>query len=179
MICQTEPKYLPLLFDFITNIENLKRGNTMDYEFISFVKGHESEINDINTRLKKIHDDFRSIVGAVNSQIIERCQSNEIKQWAYRELPEFYDTAVTDIYLDSVNITIDSRIDLDGWQFMVFTRNNKNGFNLNEYLQVRSITFTVQDNRLKLAQHFEIQENVTVVADYIIGLVEKLLDKKA
>jgi hypothetical protein len=173
-------RYLSLLFDFITNLENLKRGITMDHEFINFVKEHTNEIDNINTRLKKIHDDFRHVVEAVNSQVLERFQTDKIKQWAWRRLPEFYDTAVTDIYLDNVNIAIDARIDLDGWGFTVFTRKNKNGFELERYLQKRGMTFTVQSyNKLKLDKHFDINENSMVVADFISGIIEKLLEDKA
>lgn len=169
-------RYLSLLFDFITNVENLKRGSTMDHEFINFVKEHTNEIDNINTRLKKIHDDFRHVVKAVNSQIIERFQTNKINQWAYRESTEFYDTAVTDIYLDDVNIAIDARIDLDGWCFIVFTRKNTNGFDLENYLQTRDIPYTIQpNNKLKLDKHFDINEKSMVVADFISGMIEKLL----
>ena len=173
-------RYLSLLFDFITNVENLKRGSSMDQEFINFVKEHTNEIDNINMRLKKIHDDFRHVVEAVNSQIIEKFQTDKIKQWAWRRLPEFYDTAVTDIYLDNVNIAIDARIDLDGWGFTVFTRKNKNGFELERYLQKRGMTFTIQSyNKLKLDKHFDINENSMVVADFISGIIEKLLEDKA
>lgn len=173
-------RYLSLLFDFITNIENMKRGNTMDYEFISFVKEHNTEIDNINLRLKKIHDDFRHVVESVNSQIVEKFQTDKIKQWAWRRLPEFYDTAVTDIYLDNVNIAIDARIDLDGWAFIVFTRKNKNGFDLERYLQKRGMAYTIQSyNKLKLDKHFDINENSMVVADFISGIIEKLLTEKA
>ena len=91
-------------------------------------------------------------------------------------MPEFYDTAVTDIYLDNVNIAIDARIDLDGWAFVVFTRKNKNGFDLERYLQKRGMTYTIQSyNKLKLDKHFDINENSIVVADFISGIIEKLL----
>lgn len=173
-------RYLLLLFDFITNVENLKRGSTMDNEFINFVKEHTNEIDNINTRLKKIHDDFRHVVEAVNSQIVERFQSGKIKQWAWRRLPEFYDTAVTDIYLNNVNIAIDARIDLDGWGFVVFTRKNKNGFDLEKYLRTRDMAYTIQSyNKLKLDKHFDINENSIVVADFLSGIIEKLLMEKA
>jgi hypothetical protein len=173
-------RYLSLLFDFITNLENLKRGITMDHEFINFVKEHTNEIDNINTRLKKIHDDFRHVVEAVNSQVLERFQTDKIKQWAWRRLPEFYDTAVTDIFLDNVNIAIDARIDLDGWSFVVFTRKNKNGFDLENYLQTRNMAYTIQSyNKLKLDMHFDINENSMIVADFISGVIEKLLADKA
>jgi hypothetical protein len=80
----------------------------------------------------------------LNSQVLERFQTDKIKQWAWRRLPEFYDTAVTDIFLDNVNIAIDARIDLDGWSFVVFTRKNKNGFDLENYLQTRNMAYTIQ-----------------------------------
>ena len=173
-------KYLSLLIDFMTNIENLNRGNTMDLEFISFVREHNKEIDDINARLKKIHDDFRSIVEEVNAQIKEKLQTDKIKTWAWRKLPEFYDIAVTDIYLDNVNIAIDSRIELDGWKFIVFTRKNKNGFDLEKYLQARGLQFTPQaSNKLKLDTHLDIQEKTEKVVEYIISIIVKLLDDKA
>jgi len=179
-IIRSNQKYLSLLFDFITNIENLKRGNTMDYEFINFVKEHTNEIDDINTRLKKIHDDFRHVVEAVNSQILERFQTGKIKQWAWRRLPEFYDIAVTDIYLDNVNIAIDARIDLDGWRFTIFTRKNKNEFDLEKYLQTRDIAYAFQSyNKLKLDKGFDIRENDVTVANYIIQIIEKLLEENS
>ena len=179
VVLRANQRYLSLLFDFIKNIENMKRGNAMDYAFINFVKEHNTEIDNINSRLKKIHDDFRRVVGSVNSQIVERFQTDKIKQWAWRRLPEFYDTAVTDIYLENVNIAIDARIDLGGWDFIVFTRKNIDGFDLEKYLQVRCMSYTNQAyNRLKLDKHFNIRENSMVVADYIIKNVEKLLEKK-
>ena len=95
-------------------------------------------------------------------------------------MPEFYDTAVTDIFLDNVNIAIDARIDLDGWSFVVFTRKNKNGFDLENYLQTRNMAYTIQSfNKLKLEMHFDINENCMIVADFISGVIEKLLADKA
>lgn len=88
--------------------------------------------------------------------------------------------AVTDIYLDDVNIAIDSRIELDGWKFIVFTRKNKNGFDLEKYLQVRGFQFIPQaSNKLKLDTHFDIQEKTEKVAEYIMNVIAKLLDDKA
>jgi len=87
---------------------------------------------------------------------------------------------LTGIIEDNVNIAIDARIDLDGWSFVVFTRKNKNGFDLENYLQTRNMAYTIQSyNKLKLDMHFDINENSMIVADFISGVIEKLLADKA
>lgn len=175
-ITRSNQRYLFLLIDFITNIENLKKGNIMDYEFISYVREHINEIEIVNRQLKKIHDDFREVVEKVNAQISEKFQTDKVKTWTWRKLPDFYDTAVTDIYLDDVIIAFDSRIRLDGWEFIVFTRKNKNGFDLNTYLQARGMKYTSEPfNKFKLDMHFDIQEMTDNVAAFAIEVIEKLM----
>jgi hypothetical protein len=41
------------------------------------------------------------------------------------------------------------------------------------------MAYTIQFNKLKLDMHFDINENSMIVADFISGVIEKLLADKA
>lgn len=175
-LIQANQKYLPMLFDLIKNIENLRQGDTMDLEFINFVKENKEDVGSINIRLKQLHDDLRKTVQSVNSIILEQFVSDKYKQWAWRRLPDFFDIAVTDIKINDVEIAIDSTIDLSGWHFEIFMRKPSNEFVLETWFDRTNIGYLgKKGKRVLLTQKFEVNENPMIIAKFIIGLIEEIL----
>lgn len=169
-------RYLPLLFDFMKNIENLKRGNVMDLEFIDFVKENQKDVEKINIRLKQLHDDLRKIVQSVNSTVFDKFGSEKIKQWPYRALPGIFDTAVSEIKLENEVVIIDATINLPGWSFEIFMRKPSAVFVLESYLDLIGIKYAINaKGRCQLPQNYNINESKFVIANFIIELIENIL----
>lgn len=176
-ISDANQKYLPFLFDFMKNIENLQRGDDMNLEFIKFVKDNEEQVNSINEKLNHLHKDFRKTVESVNTLVLDGIEKQDkVKQWSWRRLPEFFDTAVTDMNFGRGIIALDSIIDLSGWHFNVFLRKADAEFDVEVFFKNICIEYDKKEgNRYILSKQFEIEEKPNIVAEFIIGIVNTIL----
>ena len=168
--------YLSLFFDLVKNIDNLQGRDSMDYEFIKFVKENQDAVNLMNEKIKSLQYEMRKTVKSVNSLVEDAISSKKIRQWPWRVLPYLEDTAVTDIDFGNVGIGIDSILNLTGWHFGVFIRRANEEFDLETFLKNRSIEYQYKEGKKYfLNQTYGIEESPTVVAEYIIKVITALI----
>lgn len=167
-------EYLSFLLNYIENTRNLKRSTEMDIEFINFVKENENDVLEINKKLKTMHDDFRQNIKRLNNLVNERIGVNsDVKQWAWRELPQFFDIAVTDIYVGEINICFHSTITLSGWEFEIW-ESSKLGVNskIIDMLNNEKIEYSERNSKFLLNKKYELDEDLEIIAKYIIEIIE-------
>lgn len=169
-------KYLTFLFDFLSNIENLKRGINMDMEFIKFIRKNEEEVKEINRKLKEVHDQFRNKVKLVNNLVLEMINDSSIKQWPWRELPDLFDVAVTDIQIGVLRIAIHAEIGTNGWRFCIFERGDN--IDLEKLQKVIGIEGNIEeDKRLYFEKEYGIEEAESTIASHIVEIINIIKSK--
>lgn len=169
---------LPLLLDLLTNLENLTGGeNVMDTTFLKFVQKHQTEITDLNSRLKALRDEFRRVINSVNVIVQDNLHQANVRQWAWRDLNGLTDVAVSDISTsNNVKIAIDSILSCDGWEFQVFFRPSSNSkINISKFCTECGIPGKESDNaRFIVAAKLPIDSERIDVAKFITNLIEKI-----
>jgi hypothetical protein len=171
-ITDANQKYLTILFDFMKNIENLRRGSDMDLEFCEFVKDNLLASNDLNIKFKQLNDDFHKSVKSVNSIVADSINKDTVSQFIYREFPQLWATAVNDIKVEDKSIALDSAIDSNGWSFAFFIRPNQSKFDLKSFINRKNIKCHINsDERFQESKTFRVNENPNVIAEHIVELI--------
>lgn len=176
-IVESYNKYLFLLLELINNLEYLSaRGAVMNTDFVKFIKDNEEEIKRLGKELKLFHDDLRRLVKEVNSIVDKLVVDSDVRQWPYRELPELYDTAVSDFSVKiGIDMAIDSIVDPNGWEFQIFIRrDNSVQLNLSEYCNSKGLDGETRDGRFILSKHFPLDTKPIDVAQQIAQLINTL-----
>ncbi len=170
-------KYLPFLMDFIENIENLDWSESMDKEFVEFIRKNEDAAIDFSAKIEELRKELRNRVKSVNQLCGEKIKTKKVKIWLWRQLPELFDDAVVDYYPDeNLDITLDSVLDLNKWNFYLWIRSNNTGKNvkLESYVKKTGLNGEMEDERFRLKKTFEFDEDIEVVSDFIAGIINKL-----
>lgn len=170
-------KYLFLLIELLNNIQALQsREYFMNLEFIKFISNHAEEIQRLNKQLKEYHNSLRKLVNEVNAYVEEAIKNNGIKLWAYRELQNLFDTAVTDLHLDNnIQVAIDSVVDYKGWRFEIFLRKNDNpDFSIEKYCKAKGLDGYMKNNRFVLNKTRPIETKSNEIANIIVDIIKKI-----
>ena len=182
-IAQANKKYLPFLYDYLDNIENISRGEDMDKDFIEFVKNHEKDAIDFAGKIDDLRKNLRNIVKSVNQllgeKLGEKIKEKKVKIWIWRELSTLFDDAVVDYYPDkdkNLNIALDSKIQLSGWRFELWIRKNNTGkeVKLETYIDKINEEGNIKGHRYVLNKTFSFDASIEEVSDFIASIVNKL-----
>lgn len=115
-------RYYLYLEDFITTIDNLKRGTRMDPSLLKFLRERAGDVTKLMSDVKLFKGELRQRVIELQPLIDVRSQ-NFVKQSFYREPNELYDCLVYDIQLSpNLRIAIDTVLSPAGWHIEVFNR---------------------------------------------------------
>ena len=170
-------KFIFLLLELISNLEYLYSAEvSMDNNFVEFLKNNKEAVVSLAKKLKNFHDDLRTLVKQVNTIVKTQTNTTDIKQWAYRELPELFDVAVSDFKLSNgVDLAIASIVDINGWEFQIFVRRD-NGiqFNLAAYCTEKGLTGNMQENRFILEKHYGLDTQPEEIAKEIVEIIKKI-----
>lgn len=170
-------RYLPFLIDFIDNIENLDWSESMDTEFVEFIRKNKDVAIDFSAKLEELRKELRSQVNSVNQLCKEKIKNKKVKIWIYGELPRLVDKAVVDYYPnENLVIALDSVLDLNNWSFELWIRRNSTGkdIKLETYVNKAGLIGKFEDRRFKLDKTFDFDENIEVVSDFIADIINKL-----
>lgn len=172
-------KYIPFLFDFIENIEDLTRSDTMDNDFIKFVKNNSDEVISLANKLDELRKDFRSTVNQVLQLTGDKIKDKNVKLWAYRELPAIIDDAVVDYYPADIKdavIAMDSIISLDGWSFGLWIRSNNSGkdIKIEDIAKKSNLKGNMNEGRFITDKTFPVDTKAEDVANYISEIINQL-----
>ena len=174
-------KYIPFLLDYFYNIENLERGENMDQEFLKFLRDHEGLFLEFASKMKEFRRNLRDIVQGVSQSVKEKIEkSKNVKTWVARDLPKLFDIAVVDYYPNNdVDVALDSRLTLKGWDFTLFIRSDKsNPEKLDNYIkQVKQLGLDgeILDNgRFKFDKTFEFDKDTEEISNFIADIINNL-----
>ena len=171
-------KYIPFLLDYFYNIENLERGENMDKEFLEFLRDHEDLFIKFASKTKEFRRNLRSIVQGVSQSVKEKIEkSKNVKTWVARDLPQLFDIAVVDYYPNNyVDVALDSRLTLKGWEFTLWIRSDKsNQVNLKDYIKQVGLDGERLDNgRFKFNKTFDFDTDTEEVSNFIADIINKL-----
>ena len=119
---RADARYSLYLNDFITTVENLKRGTRMDPTLLKFMRDHAGDVTKLLSGAKLFKDELRERVVELRPLIDVR-NPNSVKQFFYREPNELYDCLVYEIQISpSLTIAIDTVLSPAGWYIEVFKR---------------------------------------------------------
>lgn len=187
-------KYIPFLLDYFYNIESLERGEDMDVdkEFLEFLRKNDNEKLSLEFigKIEEFRSNLRDIVKKVSQLIeekIKEIKDKNVKIWVCRgrEIPKLFDIAVVDYYPyypnKDVDVALDSRLTLKGWEFVLFTRHDKSN-RLDDYIkQVKQLGFggTKLENgrdkgRFRFDKTFQFEANIKDVSDFIVSIINRL-----
>lgn len=170
-------RYLPFLIDFIDNIENLDWSESMDTEFVEFIRKNEDVTIDFSAKVEELRKELRFQVKSVNQLCEEKIKNKKVKIWVWRELPSFFDDVVVDYYPnENLDIALDSVLDLNNWSFSLWIRSNSTGkdIKLETYVNKAGLIGKFEDGRFKLDKTFDFDEDIEVVSDFIADIINKL-----
>ena len=109
----------------------------------------------------------------------EKIKEKKVKIWVWRQLPELFDDAVVDYYPDKekkLNIAFDSYINLHGWNFNLWIRNNNTGkeVKLETYIDKINEQGIIKGKSYVLNKTFSFDASIEEVSDFIASIVNKL-----
>lgn len=170
-------KYIPFLLDYFYNIENLERGGKMDIEFVKFLHEHEDLSLEFAGKMEELRKNLRDIVKNVSQLIGDKIEDKNVKIWAARDRnsQEIFDIAVVDYYPNKdIDIALDSRLTLNGWEFVLFTRPKSNKVNLDDYIKQVGLKGKLENGRFKFDQTFDFDAKIEDVSDFIVSIINCL-----
>ncbi len=172
---EANPKYIPFLLDYFYNIENLERGENMDEEFLKFLREHEKLSLEFAGKIEEFRKNLRDIVKEVSQLIREKIEDKNVKIWLWREIPKLFDIAVVDYYPNKdIDIALDSRLTLNGWEFVLFTRPKSNKVNLDDYIKQVGLKGKLENGRFKFDQTFDFDAKIEDVSNFIAEIINCL-----
>lgn len=107
----------------------------------------------------------------------------EIRQWPFRALPYFWDIAVTDMCVGSVDVCIHTVISLEGWSFEVWRKSNIGTDQaIRAILQEKNLIREERKYKERPGTTFILQQKhglsveLEVVANYTIQIINLIVD---
>lgn len=170
-------KYLPFLIDFIENIENLDWSESMDKEFVEFIRKNEDVAIDFSAKIEELRKVLRNQVKSVNQLCEEKIKNKKVKIWVWKELPNLFADAVVDYFPnENLDIALDSVLDLNNWSFSLWIRSNNTGKNikLESYVNKTGLKGQMEDGTFKFDRTFNFDEDIEIISDFISDIINKL-----
>ena len=157
----------------------------VDKDFLEFLRKNENEKLSLEFvgKIEEFRRNLRDIVKKVSQLIGEKIEDKNVKIWVCRgrEIPKLFDIAVVDYYPyypnKDVDVALDSRLTLNGWEFVLFTRHDKSN-KLNDYIK-KIDKYTdmkgkvVTDGRFKIDKTFNF-DAIEEVSVFIADIINKL-----
>ena len=165
-------KYIVFLLEFITSIENIISGSSMNKEIIYFFSKNKTECIEFINSFNQVVNELRSKVDYVKNNV--KFESSKIvRNDLFRESKKSLEDCVFyDIELDGQIIAVDCYIEPKGWEITIFPRKDsyENKEKLKESLMQRDISFE-DGERLKYGDNYSYDYPI----EEIVSVVEELL----
>lgn len=165
-------RYLPFLIDFIDNIENLDWSESMDTEFVEFIRKNKDVAIDFSTKIEELRKELRFQVNSVKQLCEEKIKNKKviIKTW---RSPNLLDAVAVDYYPnENLKITLNSVLDLNNWSFALWI--NSKDIKLETYVNKAGLIGKFENGGFKLDKTFDFDEDIEVVSDFIADIINKL-----
>lgn len=174
-------KYLLYLTDFMTSLENLISGSTMNKEVISFFARHEEATRQFIDDFKQVERELRAKIDNIRNNI--DLYGIDLKSsGVYRESNCLADCIYHDLILDGQHIAVDCYIRPTGWEITLFPRQEgaKGIADLSNSLNSRGIVASpAQSGRLKYGEGHEYDFPIEQVTSELETLIKTLSQHNA
>lgn len=174
-VADADARYVMLLVDLMSSMENLKRGQTMDQEWVNFLESHKEDIEDMWQQINKFRGHLRGEVKRLGGMIV--CDSSVVNQRLWRETDLLCDILVHDIKIaDDLIVGIDTVLSAKGWEIQVFVRPGGNRDKLKALVDSSGLKFDEKERFVCTetfpfnAQLESIQPLLQKVVDYFAGI---------
>lgn len=172
-------KYLTMLFDFITTIENLSKGTTMELEELDFINENKNEIQDLNKLLDRFKQDMRAKVKNLDDIFMLECEGSIIKKGLWREKNSLTDCFYCEISTDAEIIVIDTIVSPEGWKIEVFQRNpitfNNYRDTIYNTLKANNLIFKEKEERFEFEKAFSYKISIEEVYKEMEIIIKSIL----
>jgi len=165
-------KYLVLLSDLMSSIENLSKGSSMYQQLIAFIADNESQVKRIIAVVTDLKAEMRQKVKELGS-IINIEGISDIQQWYYREGSDLFDILVYDLKVSDLPIAIDVYVSPSGWKIEIFLRCG-NRLDLKSLLDRIVIPYQEGD-RFKYSTTFPYSEPLLNIQPHVQTIIDKLV----
>ncbi len=181
-ISDADTRYLTMFLDFLTTLENLRRGTRMDKEFFEFLAEQSDEIQNLLTEVKGFKDELRSKVQDLNTLItVEEYQNVAQRFWRSGTL--LVDILVYEIRISgSLLVFTEAMVSPHGWQIEIWSRNKSNLPTLRAILQSLEIQFEERPEHMKWfisPIRFDYDENLEQISPILQEIIDKLATYRA
>ncbi|CAN5264421.1 hypothetical protein BH24PSE2_BH24PSE2_13840 [soil metagenome] len=168
-----DPRYLTLLIDFMTTIENLTRGPQMNPAWLKFIGERQDDVQALLQEFNAFKAELRNRVRELGA-LITFSHGQNIRQWLWRDPNDLKDVLVHDIKISQdLPVAIDTVISPHGWEIQIFLRSGGNYEKLRALLKSLQVEFE-EDDRLIYRPRFLYGEPFQTIQPHLQGLVEKL-----
>jgi hypothetical protein len=174
-VAKADARYLTMLLDFLSTLENLQEETRMDPEFVKLLSERTSDVEKFLADLAAFKDELRKKVREL-ANLVEAEDYRNVGQWFYRRGTRLYDILVHDTHVsEDLLVAIDTVVWPQGWVIDVWPRRGDPS-KLRDLLQRLEIPFEERQSKkpFRIAR-FAYGENL----DRIAPTVQKLVDKIA
>lgn len=176
-------RYVPLLFDFISTIENLRKGSQMENKnFRLWIRDNQQDVEDLWKQVRNFKSQLRERIQALGSLIdLDRYANTNIKidQWLYNPPGgEIKRVLVHDIKVSKdLPIAIDTELSPSGWLIVVLLRKGSVD-TLKNWFTENGVLFNDYDrspNRILYGDIFDYHSKPDVIAPILQGLIDRII----
>jgi len=168
--------YLMHLKGFMTTINNLNGNNMENKELNLFFEQNTETILELTSEFDKYKSEIFGKIHQLNDLLDKDKYAPEVnRQWIYDKRCLVHDYIISDEY----QVSVDTYINLDGWEILLFGRNSKSTdyiFNImcnnSEFMGKSFENYKISGKRLIIAK-FKISE-IEMVAETLIDLLGRI-----
>ncbi|HET7479479.1 MAG TPA: hypothetical protein VFJ72_08205, partial [Rubrobacteraceae bacterium] len=170
-----DTRYLTMFLDFLSTLENLRRGTRMDQEFVKFLAKRDDDIRNLFNDLKSFRIEIREKVLELRTLIdTSQHETVEVQDLWRGDTASMSDTLYHNIRVsEDLLVGVDTRLNPQGWQIQIFARSKGSTLKLKELLKRLEIPFEERERFIHPAQ-FDYDENLDRISPVLQDIVNKL-----
>jgi len=182
-VADADTRYLTFMLDFLNTLDNLQRGIVMDREFLTFLKSHGDDVEELLIRVRTFKEELRDRVEQLAERIDVGSYSNVKRRfwgkqfWGKEDTESLFDILAHDISLTSgLVIAVDTVITTGGWSSAeIFVRRGGTQAELRSLLQRLEIPIEkIEGKRFFHSTRFEYAADLDRIARVVRDIVDRL-----
>lgn len=172
-----DPQYYTYLTDFMTTIENLKRGTRMDPALLGFLREHVQDVTKLLNAINTFQNERQSKVRALGDQIDLKNKA-AVKQVPWKDPKKLEDYLAYEVDVSSsLEVAVDTIISPAGWRIEFVNRiAGARPEELHDLLQKLRIPFKeIENGRLLHPKNFDYGAPIEDVRSCLQPIIEALV----
>lgn len=176
-ISEAEPRYLPLLLDFLNTLESFTEGTRMNHEYINLLVERSDEVEEFLKGLSEVRAELKAKVQELEALVdVNSYQNIHTVPWK-QDIPLAHYLHIR-VFVDILDkrsfVFLDTRLSLSGWEIQIDSRGPEapKRPELEELLNKLDIEFE-SDWRCIYPKRFAYDEDLSRVAPVVTEIVDK------